>query len=253
MDHKAFRREFFLNLLASPVTLVPLLAGITGAGVGIIATVWQVVAAGVVLAAGSVGVMATRFFLETDKVAQDTFAQLERRAQEQNEQQLDALRARLLEDRDPRNENMLDELRRLVTTIKSRAMGRQGWVAGIGTHVASEMLPQVQSLFEECLRMLEQTLELWRTSQGVRDRGSRQRLLDQREAIFTEIQRSIGSLTQLIGGIQELGNQPITGSGDSRLEQVREELGPRFQDPAACSGRAASGARWPSLDEVIES
>ena len=101
--------------------------------------------------------------------------------------------------------------------------------------------------------MLEQTLELWRTSQGVRDRGSRQRLLDQREAIFTEIQRSIGSLTQLIGGIQELGNQPITGSGDSRLEQVREELdrGFRIQQRVREEQRAALDG--PSLDEVIES
>jgi hypothetical protein len=251
MDRQAFRKEFFLNLFVRPVTLVPLVAGITGLVAGFSVGLWQVVAAGLALATGSAGILATRFFLQSEGIARETYAQLERREQEQNERKLDAFRQRLLEDDDPRNEQMLDELRRLVTTIKSGAHGGHGWVASMGTHVATELLPQVQHLFDECLRMLEQTLELWKTAQGVRDRGLRHPLLQQREEIFVEVQRSIASLTVLISGIQQIGTQPLTGRGDTRLAQLREELDRSLAIHQRVLQEQRRALEGPSIDECI--
>jgi hypothetical protein len=220
LDRSAFRKKLILRLLASPLTLLPVLAGVTDllalwafsiqSGMGIFAGI-----AGVL---GGLGIFLTRLLVDRGAGAQVINA-LAQEAQREREAALDALERRLAADGDPRDDQCLRDLRALAKAF------REGfsWPEHTGAAVTVEILAGVEELFGRCVRSIEKTLDLWYTSVDMAEGEARSAILDRREQILADVAASIRQMGRILAGLQNL--HAAEGSGDSELAGLRQELG----------------------------
>jgi len=219
-DRKKLRRKTLLNVVATPLTVVPFLAGMTAfvaswaSGVrtdlGIFAAI-----AGLL---GSVGVFFTRLLLGGDTYAKRALEELQEETHAKRERALDNLEARLVADGDPRTESALRDLRSLA-----RAFERLRETGALKLNIASalDITSGVAELFEQCVNSLEQTLRMWHTAQEMRTDAAREPILKHREAMLTDVTNSIARLGHVLAAVQTLGSGDGTSS---ELARIGEEL-----------------------------
>jgi hypothetical protein len=218
-DRSGFRKKLLLRLFSSPLTLLPVLAGVTDllvlwtfglrSGMGIFVGI-----AGIL---GGVGIFLTRLLLD-GSVGKETIEAMAREMEEERERALDDMDRRLAADGDPRTKRSMRDLRELARVY------RQGLPCSesLQSSATFDILSGVEQLFNRCVLSLEKTLDLWYTARRMSTREARKPILDQRERIIEEIGESVKQLGTILGGIQDLGTGE--GTGESDLTRLREEL-----------------------------
>jgi len=224
LNTKKVRRKMLLNALAAPSTAIPLLAGLT-ACVGAWATGMRPdlgILAGLAGVLGAAGMFITHLFLNGEETAKEAIGEIEAEERADHELELDALDTRLLADRDPRTETALRDLRNLRRAFEKAAAApdaelRAATAAGIDSG-ASE-------LFDQCVKSLERSMDLWDTAQKLRTRTAREPILNQREEIVLEVLQSIRQLGQILAALQNLD----AGEGGApQLTRLGKELDQRL-------------------------
>ena len=219
MDPSSFRKKVILNLLGSPWTVVPAAGGLTlllaswavGSGVALL----QVL--GVTALLTSIGSLCTRWIFQSDRITREVFEAMQAEAERKAEQELDNLDHRLRQDRDPRPEACLAELRDLYDAFKKNTELPKN----IGHEAALEITNKVEKLFKSCILSLERTHELWLTAREMKSRQARDSLCEDRERIVQEIQASTQQLARTLDVVHTLAaNQ----GQDGQLAQIRQEL-----------------------------
>lgn len=218
-DKKRFRKEFVLHLATSPATLVPLLVGGTAAGAGILFGAPLVVLAGVTAMLGGGGVCATRFLVGAKKVAERVVAKLEAEDRATRKDHLDALDHRLLEDNDPRTEDLLRDLRRMVDPLYGGV--NTTLFAGVPTVTGLEIKRKIEELFERCVILLDQTLVLWRNAQELKSPKAREPFIAQRERLIEEVGRSIERISATLAGLETMGSR---ADDETEVRRIRDDL-----------------------------
>lgn len=219
-DHQV-KKQVFIRHLGSPLVMAPLLIGVTSltaawafdwktAGLAAFAGITGILASG--------GIFLTRLILNGQKTATNVIQEHEAERIQKRENDLDRLERKLeTSDNDPRPEKALRDLRALVSVLRETTDSAQG-------HRLTTMVDihaRVTELFEHCVELLEQTIQLWETAAKLNTPAARQPILDQRESIIKDIQKSVHQVSDTLIGLKQLGSSEASAN---RLKVMREEL-----------------------------
>jgi hypothetical protein len=239
------KRKVYLDLFASPLSLLPLAGGLTALmaswAAGGSPTMTMLGIGGVL---GGIGVTLSRLIWGIeDLTAQAYEYQLDKQRRDQ-EAALDHLFTRLQKDHDPRSESCLQELRLLYGSLQAAAE------KGNITTSAFEILDTVGKVFDQCVKQLEHSLSLWETAQRLRG-PARETLLSERDNLM----REIGETVVDVGKKVEAYIMSETQRNRSELKQVRRELNESIEAARRAEKRTAELERtaWDDIHRYEQS
>ena len=219
MDGSSFRKQVLLDLAMSPFVLLPAALGLT-----LLLVSWAVGAATQLLAFAGVmslltgaGALVTRWIISRDKIAKRVFLRAHEQMAAQKERELDELAAQLEKDEDPWTGQALKTLRVLADRFRDlmdpSKTPRTPPVEIAGT---------VQRLLDSSYQSLKGSYKLWETSQKVLTEAARREVLEKREKVLVEVDKSITQIAKTIDGLHTLGLDTTTPGAD--LASMRQEL-----------------------------
>ncbi|MCS1408671.1 MAG: hypothetical protein M2R45_01847 [Verrucomicrobia subdivision 3 bacterium] len=221
IDNRQIRNQVLLRHIGSPLVLAPFLFGITSLTAAW-AFDWKAASiaafAGLAGIIGAGGIFLTRLILGGEKTAAQVIQEMEADELAHKERELDQLERRLeSSDNDPRPEKSLQDLRALIKVFQETRNDAT-------SHQLTTMVDihaKVTELFDHCVELLEQTIQLWETATSLNTEAARKPILEQRETIVEDIQASVQQLSTTLVGLKQLGTaEASTG----RLRQMRDEL-----------------------------
>lgn len=218
LDAKQLKRRVLLRTLGNPATVLPVLVGMTAMTAGWVLD-WQ---SGVSLFAGLAGVLAgagafvTQLLVRGGRISEEVTTEMREEEGRIKQRALDDLDRLLTEaDDDPRPETALRDLRALLTAFRESG-------AGLGTAAAAiDIQSMVSQLFDQCVRSLRQTADLWDTARQLTTPAAKAPILEQRERVIRDVQGSIRQLSDALVSLRTLGQ----GNGSTHeLRRYRDEL-----------------------------
>jgi hypothetical protein len=218
MERSALRKKVILDLLTSPWALAPgvgglsllILAGAAGGGP-------LLVLGGIGGVLAGVGALLTRWIWNSEDITRKAFDQLQAEAARQEEAALDDLQRRLEQDDDPRTDETLARLRALY----ARARQNTAWAGKMDQRSALEIAAKVEALFRGCVHSLERSLEFWEVARRMSTAQARKSVLEGRERLLDEINKSTEQLARTLDEVQALAVQKRR---EQDLARVRQEL-----------------------------
>lgn len=221
-DQNDFRKRLLLHLLSKPGTLFPFVAGVT-----VLLGTWAVgpLAAGIpVFAAlccllGSAGSFLTNLLVGNEKAAKKVLEEIRDEARQARDKELDEMEEALARDGDPRTERYLHDLRTLTgRLIEENASFMQ---SNIDVYTALDMVSKVEELFTLSVQALAKTLKLWETAEAINSPKARIPIMEERERLIKDVQKSIEKLGTILVDVQKIG---IDDGKDFNLAHIREDL-----------------------------
>jgi hypothetical protein len=217
-ERQDLRRKVLLRLLSWPPALLPATLGLTATLLSWATDMgqpWLIFGGGVAMLAG-VGAWVTRAIFGLDDATRDAMEEIQEETRGAWERRLDELDARLMADQDSRTEDLLRELRDFMQEIRD-----EGLPEHLNPRSRVEIALQLDELFEECVRALEESLNQWDKAQRVSDPEVRGKLLDGRESQIKEVSECVRVMERLVAS-----EIPALDSSrrDGRLARIREEL-----------------------------
>lgn len=217
----SFRKRFTLKLLAMPSSLVPMLAGLTDLMIlwGLNIKSDPAAFAGLASILLGAGLFMTRLLTGNKKATQSVLQSMQMDEIKRREKLLDDLDNRLSKDKDPRDEDLLRDLRSMI------AMFQKGcdMTDPLGGKITFDILSGVDRLFRECVLHLDKTLELKENAETMATRELKKQLLVQREKMIKDIAQSIAHLGKILADITAL-DSGLDDLRDSDLSRIRAEL-----------------------------
>lgn len=216
LNRNRLRKKVLLDLATAPIVLAPFLLGASA-----LIVQWTFSVESAVLATvsslsllGSAGLFLTTFFLGDEKVAHKAMERLKQETKKEKENRLDELDARLVKDRDSRTQVMLRDIRQLAEQFTD-----SNAVRDVNTNLSVEILSNVEDLFDNSVKQLEKTLELNETAKRIDSRSARDKILEVRERILSDVEKSIATLGTMLAELQtmDLGDT-------SNLSKIRTQL-----------------------------
>ena len=218
MDEKKFKRKYLFGIFSSPLTLFPVIAGITGFFGGII--FGSVSMALVSLIIGFLiggGIFFQRLLLGCEGIALKAREELEQESYNGMESLLDELDKGLVQDRDSRTQAALRDLRALVKLFR----GNGSWKKNLDAQSSFDISNLVGNIFNECVASLKVTLELYEASKHISNQEASNAILEKRDEKVLLVQDSVKKLSLTYGEVQELG---VIKNPDKKLVELRQEL-----------------------------
>ena len=205
---KEVRNKVLLDLVISPLTLIPIVGGLTSAlaGFAIGSAGWLV--GGLIACMVGTGLLLQKIFLNFEGLVQMAGNDLIKAREESLESELDELEEKLGKDRDKSPEDCLRELRALRQHVREGS----GYLAG-------EVANDFERVFHACIDKIKETYLLWKSSRSVTG-DSRKALMEQRKKIVVEIQKTTVGLVDLIKQHKTLQTQ----RSSSELDQLHTEF-----------------------------
>ncbi|MEE8410813.1 MAG: hypothetical protein V3T05_14530 [Myxococcota bacterium] len=185
---------------------------------------------------GGVGAFLTRLVTGDEGNAKAALAELEGELQEEREETLDHLEARLSADDDPRDEKLLRDLRSLTAAFRDRDL----WPTGMTTLSAFDIVSGVEQLFQGCVASLEHELVLVGLAAKMGTPEAREPIIAERERILGEVGASIEKLSGIFAGMQKLRS---SSGPDTELTRIREELDQSLEVAARVEARLKNWGR----------
>ncbi|MEM8678679.1 MAG: hypothetical protein AAGF97_04895 [Planctomycetota bacterium] len=208
------RRKIYLDLFASPWTLLPLVGGLTALlGSWAVGGNTELTFAGIAGVMAGAGIFASRIIFGLEQLTERAYSYVIERQQRQQLKALNSLKRKLQRDEDPRTEKLLTLLWQMYKTLEQDI--KEG---KIGT-AAHEVLEGVDRLFTVCVDHLERSYDLWRKSKRMRGDG-RDSALRRRETLISEVEESAGFLAKKIDQLEIIADD----AHQSELARLRAEL-----------------------------
>lgn len=219
MNPGELKKRVLLKLLTHPLTFGPALAGLSTLVIawgGEMTGGWLafVGISGLLASAGS---LVTHWLLRSDDLTRSAFESLQADAAAEREKNLDDLDDRLRQDKDPRDEKLLRQLR----AIYQRFRDNTGWTTRIGQQSAVEITNKVEKLFSGCIITLQRSLDLAQAAGKMTTKDGRRTTLDARERLLEEVDRSLQQMAQTIDGVLAMG---LEEQSTADLARIRQEL-----------------------------
>ena len=176
-------------------------------------------ASGIVGILGPIGGLITKWATGFDELSKQALRELQQEAHRAQEHQLDVLGKQLRTDGDDRTQKMLSDLRALHQYFRAEAR-ENTWVSSVPANVAFELTYKVEQLFRESVNCLKETLKFIEKTRNAKTETVRESILQQRERIIIDVQKTIVHLSQIHDEMLTLG----TNSDDTALSKLRNEL-----------------------------
>lgn len=204
-------KKFYIDLFASPSTLIPIVGGLT-AGM----FTWGLKLPPIGYAIGFIGLIVgsgtflTKLLFGLDDLAEKSHEYAKQQKLTNLNSKLDHLESDLKTDRDKRTGECLRQLRSLYRTyVEDEDKDKKN----------EDLREQIEVIFHACVRHLERSYELWENSRSIGN-DARKKLLKQRGQIVQEVVETIEHLNQVVS---EFHNFAAT-NGDDDLKILRSEL-----------------------------
>jgi hypothetical protein len=209
------KRKVYLDLFASPGTLLPIVGGLTA-----LLAAWALPGSqewlslgGVAGLLGGIGLFASRLVFGLEKMTDRAYEYVVEKKQRRQVESLTNLHAKLESDQDPRTHRLLEELWTLYRTLEKDI--KDGKIA-VAAH---EVLDGVDRLFHVCTGYLDQSFELLVQAGQMRG-GAKDLLLQQREELILEVGQSVKFLEDKVTQLRITATQ----KDKSELSSLRAEL-----------------------------
>ena len=232
------KRKVYLDLFASPLTLIPLAGGLTS-----LMASWAtggnptLTLAGIVGVLGSLGITISRMILGLEGITERAVSYRLEKQQKEREAALDRLFQKLQQDRDPRTETCLQQLRLLVGSLQTAAE------KGNITTSAYEILDGVGNIFKQCVKQLEHSHALWETAQRMHGPAG-DSLLGQRDDVVREVCQTVEEVSKKVDGYRLTETQ----RNQSDLAKLRRELDESIEAARRAEQRTAELERSARAD-----
>lgn len=223
---------------------------VVGMGLLFLATIWMnpfLVIAGTAAVIGAGVAVAYRFLFKREAVIEEVQKEIEQeraesrqREQGTREAQLDELRRRLFDDRDPRTEDQLDALRQLSGEFSEDSPRMKALTAFSSLKIREG----VNQLFERSIRNLEESLRLYQDA-GKLPKGAAAELLKVRRELLADVDKSIESIGKTFAGLHRIGlSQLQTDEQDTLRQELEDNLDTALAvDALSRGGRAVAVTR----------
>lgn len=219
IDKKRLKNKILVGLLTSPFTLVPFVLGMTlfvifvtfSRKMGI--TLFGAVSCFL----GSVAGFFTQLLMVGDKIRQKALEELNKEEQKKKDEALNALDKQLCADGDPRTEGYLRDLRAVCKAF----IEKRDSFSNANISILFDVVTGIDQLFQECVRSLQQTLEILRLASEVGTEKTRKTLLSQRENVVNDVGKTIDHLAKILQDFQKIEEGDHV---NSRLAQIRKDL-----------------------------
>ncbi len=223
------KRKVYLDLFASPYSLLPFAGGLTSLMAG-----WAVggeqtlMIAGVAGVLAGIGVTASRLIWGIEGLTEKAYEYQVDKQQKDQEQRLDELDDKLTKDRDPRTQTCLRELRLLYGNLKEAA--DKGKISG----ASYEVLEGVGKVFDECVKQLEHSHSLWETARKMQG-PARTDMMQQRGELIQDVVMTVVDVGQMV----ESHFKETSKKNQSELGKVRRELNESIEAARRAEERTA--------------
>jgi type I site-specific restriction endonuclease len=218
MEPSQFRKALIWGFLASPWIGPPLGLGACSFLLGAILQQPFIAFLGITGVLFGAAVATTRWMLKLDQLAQRTAEDLQSPMDRDHNAYLNQLAKRLRADKDPRNDQQLEQLRHLYARLeRAGVLGDNS-----NAELLSEIREKAERLYRSCLASLERTVDLGDLAREMATAEFRDRVLRSREELLREIDRSIHHLGATVDHLQA-GALHI-GAESEELSKMRHEL-----------------------------
>jgi hypothetical protein len=208
------KRKIYLDVFASPVTLLPIVVGLTS-----LLTSWAVggnatlTFAGVAGIVGGLGLFASRIIFGLERLTQRAYQYVLDKQQAEQAESLERLHDKLENDNDPRTQRLLRQMLAVYKSLEKDV--REGKV----TVAAHDVLDGVDRMFKVCVEYLERSYELWENAMRLKG-TAKKTSLKQRDELVGEVEHSVDFLEKKIDQLHSVA----TKQSKSALADLRAEL-----------------------------
>ncbi len=232
MDRSKFKMRYFLGLVMHPITLIPVIAGLTAAGLTAALgkpLAWLYGVGGAVL---SLGFLMSRAILKGDEIATQALEEVEREAKQQWNSMLDELDEQLSADDDPRDENLLRSLRELFIVITDD----KSWRDMFDSTTVSKLRSALDETFDGSIAKLRKALQYKQQADAADNNKVRSLLLDDRDRLLAEVDRGVTELESVFNDLRGVRNEKADPNNCiTRLKQTLE-IGKRVRESMESRG-----------------
>jgi len=181
------RKKVLIDLFASPLTLVPLVAGLTTTIFSWVVGSAPLAAIGFMGALAGIGIFLTRLIFGVDKITENAYKQILHEHESKKTDELEELYSDLKKDKDPRPEECLKELCHLHKELKLKEKELMG----------REIIDNFESVFESCIAQIKETHVLWQRGRGTTGELKKS-LKERRENLVVDVVNKTKQLSGLI-------------------------------------------------------
>jgi hypothetical protein len=212
------------KLLLKPLDWLTLSPFVVGATLGMGA--WAVnldsgvaTAASVILMLASAGIYLQRLILGWEGNYEEAVNEWVDSIEGKREKELDLLYTELAQDGDPRTENLLKDLRTLTKALMSERSGAMALNS-------LDIVADVDKLFRKSVDYLRETLDLWRMAGEMERKTIKEQLLQHREMLIGEVEKSLENLGAVLGSMKKAA---VNSRDGNQLAELREDLASRLR------------------------
>ena len=210
------QKKVLLDIFAAPISLLPVVGGLTSLLLGWGFSSSILLAAGAIAVLGGIGILGTRLVFGLESLTNKACEHLHNQKTQERQDRLDELESNLTKDRDPRTQRLLRDLRSIHETFVADV--ESGKIA----KATREVVDIVDGLFQACVANLEQSYAIYRSDRR------KKRKNEERDAIVEEVADTVDRLRDTVKQFRALEKKKkkkdvnrLMGDLDKALEVAR--------------------------------
>lgn len=224
---KELRKRIMLELLVTPMTIVPLALGATafllsyvfGGTMAFLAFISTLI---------GFGAMLTNFVFNMKAVSERALQQWRKSEKQKQDAVLNALSIKLVRTTDTTDdETHLANLRELYRQFCEDLEQHR-----ISEHTPPDMLDQIDQMFKACVNSLEESYEIYRMTQKMKGE-LKKGMIQQRKDMIDNVGKSVAEMSNAINEVRSLKLK----ANNKELEQIRKNLS---RSLSVCQNRDAA-------------
>lgn len=160
-----------------------------------------------------VGLLATKFIYNVDAIAEKARESIRLQEEKEKNLELDKLDSILVANRDPKDQELLRELRHIFDEFKKKVEHQE-------TITAITVFSDVKKIFDTCVSQLIKSNELLELSKKTKNVSSRKVFSDSREEILKQVSDAIAILLETVNEF----HAKDSAENSTNLSELTEEL-----------------------------
>lgn len=205
------KKKAIIDLLAAPITIIPLVGGISSLILSWVAGSSLLALGGIVGIVVGGAIFSSRLIFGLEEITKNAYERLQEQRKKETEESLDQLDQLLRQDKDARPEQCLRELRLLYDLLKDESKNNIA--------CGDDILKNFEQMFEACVQRIKKSDDLWRASRNIHN-SAKKKLLEERENIVDEVVQVTEHLSSVVRQTKEIKQT----KEKSELSELQKEL-----------------------------